>query len=86
MIVNLEMKSVTDGFDYFIKESDFSNVKLFLETFICSDEFKDIKIEAFCCQYNHKISDHCKIKTDDKQQKQQNSDKKLKCLWGFYTN
>jgi len=27
MTVKLEMKSVTDGFAYFIKESDFSNIK-----------------------------------------------------------
>jgi len=79
MIVKLEMKSFTDGFDYFIKESDFSNIKLFFETFICSDDFKNTKIEAISCPYNNKISDHCEIKTDDEQQKQQNSDKKLKC-------
>jgi len=79
MTVKLEMKSVTDGFDYFIKESDFSNIKLFFETFICSDDFKNTKIEAISCPYNNKISANCKIKIDDEQQQKQNSDKKFKC-------
>ena len=77
IILKLEMKSVTDVFDYFIKASNFSNIKLFFETFLCSDDFKNTNIEAISCPYNNTISDYCKIKTDDEQQ--QNSDKKLKC-------
>jgi hypothetical protein len=51
----------------------------FIYAYMRMHDFKNIKIEAISCPYNNKISDHCKIKTDDEQQKQQNSDKKLKC-------
>ena len=76
------MKPVTDGFGYFIKETNFSNMNLFFETFICSNDLKNTNIEAISCPYNTKISDHYK-KNDEKQQ-QQNSYKKLKCkVHGF---
>ena len=58
IILKLEMKSVTDGFDYFIKASNFSNIKLFFETFIFSDDFKNTNFEDICCPCKTNISDH----------------------------
>ena len=52
------MKSVTDSFDFFIKESNFSNIKLFFETFIYSDDFKNTNFEGICCPCKTNISDH----------------------------
>ena len=40
MLLNLEIRSAVDGFDYFIKESNISNIKEYFESFINSDDFK----------------------------------------------
>ena len=40
-----------DGFDYFVKESNFFNLKTYYESLITADEFDKNKIDSISCPY-----------------------------------
>jgi hypothetical protein len=77
MILKLEMMASEDGFDYFVKESNFFNLKTYYESLITADEFDKNKIDSISCPYNKKISDHCTIQFHESETQQDNT--KIKC-------
>jgi len=53
-----------DGFQYFVKESDFNYFKSYFETLISSERF-GTKIDNIKFSYSSKIVDHFKIKNEN---------------------
>ncbi len=72
MILKLEMMASEDGFVYFLKESNFFNLKTYYESLITTDEFDKNKIDSISCLYNKIISDHCTIQFHESETQQDN--------------
>ena len=64
IISKFDMRACNDGFEYFIKESDFNNIICYFRTLITSHGF-DTKIDNIQFPYNSNILDYFIIKTNE---------------------
>jgi hypothetical protein len=81
VLAKLDMRSChDDGFQYFVKESDFNNLKSYFETLISSEEF-GTKIDNIKFPYSSKMVDHFKIKCQNIESTSHEMDynEKIKC-------